>query len=242
MTLDHQIASIHTFVELSYFPRTVQTFREQEYWKRSEYQKRGLRHIHGLFKAATKYDLCDEATRALKGHVAQLQLDYAANHPGYKLPMPREKLDEAIENGRTASTRVVNTVRALSCAWVVGLGEGVWVKPKKAFCSLVKDPRRHTDPAELAALIKGHQLWAHPHNIPCSAYCKRFTEKGEEYCRFGFPKNDPPLPTACQLVFERLTDKSGKPLGTVGLLVLLQKEPYLKYCSSTHAALRVHLV
>ena len=42
-------------------------------------------------------------------------------------------------------------------------------------------------------------------------YCKRFTEKGEEFCRFHFPRD---APTECELVFERLQTKDGKPLGT----------------------------
>ena len=50
------------------------------YWCRAEYQKRGLRHIHGLFKAGEK-DLTKLARKALRGHVSKqcYKIIYIAN-------------------------------------------------------------------------------------------------------------------------------------------------------------------
>ena len=109
-------------------------------------------------------------------------------------------------------------MRALSSAWVLRLDEGVWARPLKSNCSLSQDPRKFIDdPDKLANFIKGHQLWGHPHNH--SAYCKRYTEGGQDYCRFTFPRDGtlppyPNLPADCQLLIVRRKNKQDKPVGS----------------------------
>ena len=147
------------------------------HWYRHEYQGRGTIHSHGVAKLKNDPGLCHLTKTALKGYLAEKELEV---HPD-----KARSLVPVVKEGKIASAKVVQYVDwLLSTHNPLPPDSEIWLKPNIHPCQIRHEDIITSDDSDFDYIDLLNSVQRHLH---CStSYCLQKSD-GELKCRFKFP-------------------------------------------------------